>query len=633
LFARQIAKATKPDGTVDVDALGELVMAAYEQTDSDRRRTDRSISLMIEELDSLNRRLEKLVDERTHALRDRERELKAQNFLFDTAINNMSQGLLMFDACGRLLIFNQRYLDIYGLSDGEVKSGMTPRDLYQARKRSGTFLGDADEQVRLLDAALQNGTVLNRVVDLPDGRTIAVSSEPMAGGGWVTTHQDITERRRVEKQIAHMAHHDSLTDLPNRVLFRERLTHALTRSGRGDRFAVLCLDLDHFKAVNDTLGHPVGDELLTVAAKRIRKCLREGDTVARLGGDEFAIVQNSVGAPIETAILAQRICEALTAPFEVAGQTMIVGASIGIAMAPDDGSEADELLKNADLALYRAKGDGRGTYRFFEPAMDARMKARRELELSLRHALAAGEFELHYQPITDVSTGAITCCEALLRWHHPTLGMIPPAQFIPVAEDIGLIVPIGEWVLRQACADAANWPDHVNVAVNLSAIQVMNRSLGPVVLSALGASRLPAQRLELEITESVLMQNTDATLETLHRLRELGARISLDDFGTGYSSLKYLRSFPFDKIKIDRCFIGDFADSDESVAIVRAIVALAQGLGIATTAEGVETKAQLAQIRALGCNQMQGYLFSPPRRRAEIERMFMRPQLSLVAAG
>jgi diguanylate cyclase (GGDEF)-like protein len=518
------------------------------------------------------------------------------------------------------------------LSDASVKIGMTPRDLYEARRRSGTFLGDPDEQVRLLDMALQNGTVLNRVVDLPDGRTISISSEPMVGGGWVTTHQDITERRRVEKQIAHMAHHDSLTDLPNRVLFRERLTHALKQTGRGQRFAVLCLDLDHFKAVNDTLGHPVGDQLLTVAAQRLRKCLREGDIVARLGGDEFAVVQNGVGAPIETAILAQRICEALTAPFEVGGQTMIVGASIGIAMGPDDGGEADELLKNADLALYRAKGDGRGTYRFFEPAMDARMKARRELELSLRHALAAGEFELHYQPITDVSTGTITCCEALLRWHHPTLGMIPPAQFIPVAEDIGLIVPIGEWVLRQACADAAHWPDHVNVAVNLSAIQVMNRSLGPVVLSALGASKLPAQRLELEITETVLMQNTDATLDTLHRLRELGARISLDDFGTGYSSLKYLRSFPFDKIKIDRCFIGDFAESDESVAIVRAIVALAQGLGIQTTAEGIETEAQLAQIRALGCDQMQGYLFSPPRRLAEIERLFMRPQLALVAA-
>lgn len=473
----------------------------------------------------------------------------------------------------------------------------------------------------------------DRVVDLPDGRTIAISSEPMAGGGWVTTHQDITERRRVEKQIAHMAHHDSLTDLPNRVLFRERLTHALAQSSRGHRFAVLCLDLDHFKAVNDTLGHPIGDRLLTVAAQRLRKCLRDGDIVARLGGDEFAIVQNDVGAPIETAILAQRICEALAAPFEIGGQTMIVGASIGIAMGPDDGGEADELLKNADLALYRAKGDGRGTYRFFEPAMDARMKARRELELSLRHALAAGEFELFYQPITDVSTGAITCCEALLRWHHPTLGMIPPAQFIPVAEDIGLIVPIGEWVLRQACADAARWPDHINVAVNLSAIQVMNRSLSPVLLSALGASRLPARRLELEITETVLMQNTDATIDTLHRLRELGARISLDDFGTGYSSLKYLRSFPFDKIKIDRCFIGDFAESDESVAIVRAIVALAQGLGIATTAEGVETEAQLAQIRALGCNQMQGYLFSPPRPLAEVERLFMRPQLSLVATG
>jgi diguanylate cyclase (GGDEF)-like protein len=409
--------------------------------------------------------------------------------------------------------------------------------------------------------------------------------------------------------------------LPNRALFREQLGHALAGVTRGERLAVLYLDLDNFKSVNDTLGHQVGDELLKVVATRLRGCLRDADTVARVGGDEFAIVQTSINQPGDTAALARRIREALLAPYDLLGHAVVGDTSIGIAVAPDDGTEPTELLKNADMALYGAKADGRGTYRFFEPEMDARMKARRTLELALRAALVNGEFELYYQPLVDLEKNEVTSCEALLRWHHPERGMIAPAEFIPLAEEIGLIVPLGDWVFRKACADAVLWPDDVKVAVNLSPIQVMNKNLVPVVVGALASSGLPAHRLEIEITESVLLQNTEMTLATLHQLRKLGVKISMDDFGTGYSSLSYLRSFPFDKIKIDRCFISGLGDGDDSRAIVQAIAGLAKNLGIMTTAEGVETQQQLQQVKILGCTEMQGFLFSPPRRIEEIARL------------
>jgi diguanylate cyclase (GGDEF)-like protein len=419
-----------------------------------------------------------------------------------------------------------------------------------------------------------------------------------------------------------MARHDALTDLPNRVLLRDELALALVELPRDKRLAVLYLDLDHFKGVNDTLGHQIGDELLKTVAARLRGCVREADTVARVGGDEFAIIHTGIDQPSEAAMLARRICEAVREPCDLHGHAAIVDTSIGIALAPGDGIDPTELLKNADMALYRAKADGRGTYRFFEPGMDARMKSRRTLELALRMALANGEFELHYQPLVSLDDRRITSCEALLRWHHPERGLIPPVEFIPIAEEIGLIVPLGEWVLRQACADAMRWPADIKVAVNLSPIQVMNPNLVAVVVGALAAAGLPASRLEVEITESVLMQNSETTLATLHRLRELGVKISMDDFGTGYSSLSYLRSFPFDKIKIDRCFISGLATGDDSVAIVLAIAGLAKHLGIATTAEGVETKQQLQQVKALGCSEMQGFLFSPPLRIAEVTQMF-----------
>jgi diguanylate cyclase (GGDEF)-like protein len=632
LLARQVETA-RSAGAVDVSALVRLVSATYEQQESDRQRTDRSIALMIDELDQLNRRLETLVEDRTTALREREGELQEQNLRFDAALNNMSQGLLMFDSAARLVISNRRYLEMYGLTDDQVQRGTTVKQLLERRAQQGTFTGNIDKYVETLLATIARGDTFFRLVDLPDGRTIAVCSRPMDGGGWVVTHEDITERRRAEKQIAHMAHHDPLTDLPNRVLLRDRMAQALSGLARDEHLAVLYLDLDHFKGVNDSLGHQLGDELLQAVAERLRDCVRPSDTVARIGGDEFAIIQTGVSQINDTAELARTVGEAVRAPYELSGHVVACDASIGVAMAPDDGLEPEDLLKNADMALYRAKSDGRGTYRFFEPEMDARMKARRALEIDLRAALAGEQFELLYQPIVGIADGRITCCEALLRWHHPERGMIPPVEFIPIAEELGLIIPIGEWVIRQACADAARWPNDVKVAVNLSALQVMNQNMASVVVGALAYANLPARRLEIEITETVLMQNADDTLAALHRLRELGVSISMDDFGTGYSSLSYLHSFPFDKIKIDRCFISGLPDAEDSLAIVRAVTGLAKNLNMKTTAEGVETQEQLEALRLLDCTEMQGFLFSRPCRPEEVIKLMRHDSDRKVANG
>ena len=622
LFASQIAKATNPSGEVDIAALGKLVIETYAQADRGRRRTDRSIGLMVEELDQLNRDLERQVQERTAALRKHENELQAQNLRFDAALHHMSQALLMFDSSYRLVICNRRYIEMYGLSMEIVKPGCTLRELLDHRKACGSFPDDVEEFINNLRISMARGQIYSRNLEMSDGRTIVVVNHPMPNGGWVSTHEDITERRRAELKIAHMARHDALTNLPNRVQFQELLTKALSKTTRGERLAVLYLGLDQFKSVNDTLGHDMGDELLKIVAGRLRNTVRDIDTVARLAGDEFAVIQVNLEQPTDTANLARRIGEAIRAPFDLAGQTVVTDASIGIAIAPADGSEANDIMKNADMALNGAKADGRGMHRFFEPAMDARMKHRREMEMALRRALAVGEFELHYQPIVNVADNHITSCEALVRWNHPERGIVSPAEFIPVAEEMGLIVQLGEWVLRTACANAVRWPHDTKVAVNLSPIQVMNKNLVPTVVSALAAAGLPANRLDIEITESVLMQNTDTTMNALHRLRELGVSISMDDFGTGYSSLSCLHKFPFDKIKIDRSFISGLPESADSVAIVRAVAGLAKNLNMITTAEGVETQQQLEQIRALGCTEMQGYLFSRPCRAEDLLKLF-----------
>jgi diguanylate cyclase (GGDEF)-like protein len=485
-----------------------------------------------------------------------------------------------------------------------------------------------DREPLVVDAAAElaeftTDSLSYRASDLLRG-FIVTENERYLGVGTVLGLLQATNEtnRRGVAQIARLAHYDPLTDLPNRVLFQKHLAEALARRSRkGDQLAVHFIDLDRFKTVNDTLGHPLGDALLREAAERLRSCVREGDTVARLGGDEFAVVQTGLSDMGGATRLAGRVVEAMAAPFDLQGHQVVIGASVGVAAAPSDGEDADELLKKADMALYRAKADGRGAFHFFERAMDEQLQARRALELDLRRALQAGEFELFYQPLYNLGDERVTGCEALLRWRHPDRGMVSPADFIPLAEEIGLIVPLGEWVLRAACAEAAKWPDHVRLAVNLSPAQFRDRGLVRTVVSALAASGLPAQRLELEITESVLLQDSAANMTMLHDLKALGVRISMDDFGTGYSSLSYLRSFPFDKIKIDQTFVRDILDDSDAMAIIKAVLDLGASMGIVTTAEGVETLEQLNALRGQGCAEIQGYFISRPAPASEIARL------------
>jgi diguanylate cyclase (GGDEF)-like protein len=552
--------------------------------------------------------------------------------LLHAVLDNMPHGVSMFDAEARLVFCNRRYVEMYDLSVELVKPGCSYQGLLAQRQRARTFCGDADQHLAELKSKVAEGNTFANVVALDDGRAFSIVNKPLADGGWLAIHEDVTERRRAEQQIAHMARHDALTDLPNRVLLRERLEHELKRVKRGEIVAMLCLDLDHFKSVNDTLGHPIGDELLKLVADRLRGCTREPDTIARLGGDEFAIIMTQLRQPSDAAVLARRIRSSISKPYQVDGHQIVSDISIGISIAPIDGSEPDHLLKNADMALYGAKADGRGTYRFFEADMDKRMKERRDLEMDLRQALATGEFELHYQPLVNLQTNEISAFEALLRWHHPSKGLISPADFVPIAEETGLIVSIGEWVLRTACKETANWPDHVKVAVNLSPAQLRTKNLVSLVKDALADCGMAPERLQLEITETMLMQNTFATLAMLHELRKLGVQIAMDDFGTGYSSLSYLRSFPFDKIKIDRSFIQDLANGAEPRAIVHAVAGLAKCLNMISTAEGVETQQQLDTLQAAGCTEMQGYLFSRAKPADEIVQLLQSRAADLGAA-
>ncbi len=555
-----------------------------------------------------------------------EANLRQTNRRLDVALDHMSQGLCLFDAQNRLEVVNQRFFEIFGLQREKIQPGAAFQDILELSVACDNHGGKTVKELVAEQAnymrRYSNGTHL---YELSGDRVVACAYNATSHGGWVATYEDVTERRQAETKIMHMARHDALTNLPNRVLFRETMEQSLSR---GEKLAVLFLDLDRFKSVNDTLGHPVGDALLCAVTKRLQMAVRGADTVARLGGDEFAIIQ--LGArPTDATELAARIIDAISESFDVHGHQVVIGTSIGIAIAPTDGNEPDQLLRNADMALYRAKSEGRGTYHFFQPEMDAKMQARHNLELDLRKALVAGEFELYYQPLVNLDNNSVSGFEALVRWNHPERGVIAPDDFISVAEEIGLIVPIGDWVLKQACRDAAKWPDNLTVAVNLSAVQFRNPTLALSVVGALGASGLPAARLELEITETVLLQDSKAVLDVLHQIRELGVRISMDDFGTGYSSLSYLRSFPFDKIKIDRSFIRELGKENDCVAIIRAVTRLGRSLGMITTAEGVETEEQLEILRVEGCTQVQGYLFSEPKPVAEVPAILrkLRPRI------
>jgi diguanylate cyclase (GGDEF)-like protein len=557
----------------------------------------------------------------TAALERSKQSLEQTNVLFDTALKNMAHGLCMFDADQRLVVCNARYNEMYGLPPELTRRGTPLRALLAERVAMGTCPRDSDHFVEERLEEVAKGEPYYSVNELRDGRTLAVSHQPMQDGGWVSIHQDITAQKQAETQIAYLARHDVLTDLCNRAVLREKMEESLARLRRGGRpFTLFILDLDLFKAVNDSLGHPVGDELLKVVARRLVACLRETDMVARLGGDEFAILAGA-GEDQRTAAMAtaERLLEAVSAPYAFEGHRLDIAASIGIALAPDHGSGVDQLIKSADLALYKAKVGGRNAYRLFETAMGADADARRALERDLRNALARGEFELHYHPIVDIRTNEITDMEALIRWHHPERGPIAPGDFIPLAEESGLISPIGEWVLRQACADAAGWPPQFKVATNLSPVQFRGGNLVDSISRLVAESGLPPERLKLEITESVLMQGSAENLETLHQLRRLGISIVLDDFGTGYSSLSYLRLFPFDQIKIDRSFVSELSSNADCAAIVSAVASLGRSLQIDTVAEGVETEEQLVLARASGCTHAQGFLFGRPCPLSELD--------------
>jgi len=553
------------------------------------------------------------------ALKEQGARLEATNLRLDTALDNMSQGLCLFDADGRLTVVNACYSELFRLPPGRVRLGLSILELIAMRVEHGNHPGATVESL-ILAKMTAVGRRVPTVFSMPvtGGRTLSVSMRPAPNGGWATTYEDVTERRAAEEKVVFMARHDTLTRLPNRTLFIERMQQALMELEQGRSFAVLCLDLDRFKEVNDMLGHAMGDILLRTVSERLQSCVRATDTVSRVGGDEFTIIQVAPQSAGEIEALARRIVEAVSTPYDLEGRRATIGVSIGISVARADGVTADALLRNADLALYRAKEGGRGTWRFFEPEMDVSIRARRALSNDLREALARGEFELVYQPICDLGHGRVGAFEALLRWRHPVRGTVPPLEFIPIAEEMGFIVPLGEWVLRQACLEAARWPGHVSVAVNVSSAQFRNDHVVQAVMEALQSAGLPARRLSLEITESVLLSPSPATLATMRALRAVGVRISLDDFGTGYSSLSYLGRFPIDQIKIDQSFVRDL-DKPNTGAVVRAIIGLAANLSMRVVAEGVETMEQLRWLRDERCDEVQGYLLAPPLAASELD--------------
>lgn len=558
-----------------------------------------------------------------------ELELAAQHEIsrhagrFETALNSMLHGLCMFDADGHLIVCNPRYMELYGLPPElavpGTSYGVVSGYLANVLAEGGPGWKSPLDLHRSLTRANPEHTGLRRLID---GRTILVRYRLAPDGGCVVTHEDITEQQKAEAQLLHMARHDILTGLPNRHVFQEHMDQSLAQCAKGDAFAVHYIDLDHFKDVNDLLGHAIGDMVLVDVAQRLRSTVRDTDMIARVGGDEFAIIQTNLRQPEDAGGLAARIIKRLGEPFEIEGHLITIGGSIGIARAPLDDLDGARLLSKADIALYHAKAGGRRGFRYFEPQMDAELQSRRNLEADLRLALANEAFELYFQPLLDTKSNTIASFEALIRWNHPVLGQISPLDFIPLAEETGLIVPIGEWVLRTACQQALTWPDDIRVSVNISVVQFRPGNLVRGVAAILAETGLAPQRLELEITESVLLHEEAANLGTLHELRALGTKIVMDDFGTGYSSLNYLRVFPFDKIKIDKSFIQNL-DQTSANAIAGLVAQLGKTLGMRVTAEGIETKAQFAKIVEQGFSEGQGYLFSRPVPAAAVQTFFL----------
>ena len=531
---------------------------------------------------------------------------------FDTALNNMPHGLCMFRADGRLAVMNHRFSQMTGLSDEVIHRGASADEIVDACVVAGSISGANGKMILAEIKNSQAHNVVTSDLDVARNRSLSWTFQPMAGGGAVVLLEDITERRQAEARITHLAQYDELTALPNRVSFRDEIERLLERPRPdGELSALLFVDLDQFKQVNDTLGHPCGDELLCAVADRLRDMLRPEDFVARFGGDEFVVFQRSIRSNDDAAILARRIVDQLSERYKINNHLVEIGASVGIAMTAP-GISADTLLKNADMALYRAKADGRGTFCFFRDELAQTVEARRILELDLRKALAHEEFELFYQPLVNLKSGKISTCEALLRWNHPVRGTVSPVDIVPVAEDMGLIVDLGRWILRRACLECMKWPEAVSVAVNFSPQQFHQRDVLSEVRYALEVSGLPPHRLEIEITESSLLRNTQLTHDVLSQLHAIGVRISLDDFGTGYSSLSYLHNFPLQKVKIDRSFLEGI-DSDRPLTLLRGVARLSADLGMSVVVEGIETNEQLELISVDGTvSEAQGYLFSRP---------------------
>ncbi|MEE8252615.1 MAG: EAL domain-containing protein [Hyphomicrobium sp.] len=567
------------------------------------------------------------------------KKLERLNTWFEIALNNMVRGLSMFDADQRLIVCNESYREMYGLPEELTRPGTPLADIlrYHIKKETGR---DGEEERTRQDQWLKNhaaklasGNSFTRTQNLSGGRTFLVTYQPIAGGGWVDVQEDITEKRRAEEKVEWLARHDPLTGIANRFYFRESFEDALKIIDQGPAVVLHWIDLDRFKDVNDTLGHPVGDALLKAVAERLRSSVRKTDFLARLGGDEFAIIQMGTGRREQSEQLARRVIHALSKPFHILGHTVSLSASIGIVRAPEHGTTADELMKRADIALYDVKSSGRNGFNLFQSGTKREPDLKHQLDRDLRSAVRSGQLKLHYQPIINLKTRHVSSCEALVRWEHPQHGTIMPDNFLPLAEQSGQMLEIGSWVLNQACRDAARWPDDLKVTVNVSSLQFQNGDLLDVVDKALADANIKPSRLELEIAEAALLSDGECMREVLPKLRERGIGTSLDDFGRASGSLSYLRNFPFDKIKIDRSYIRDQLDRKDRAAIVNAVTALARALGIGTVAEGVETLGELKCVAIAGCDEVQGYYFSGAVPKGELMAVLSECEQKLWAAA
>jgi diguanylate cyclase (GGDEF)-like protein len=560
--------------------------------------------------------------QREQALQQTEQDLRTRNLILDGALSNMSQGLCMYDQDQRVMISNERFATMYGLPAGAIKPGMSLRDIVQKRIDNGIYAGSSP-QAYMAERIAAVRKAQDSIHELSNGRIIAVARRPLQEGGWVTTHDDITDQRRMEEQVTLLAHHDALTGLPRRTALRERLDEALSVGDRLDRRIVMVIGIDRFSEINDTLGHAAGDSVLKAVADRLQNSARRSTILGRFGDDSFAVIE-AVENPARDAIgLADRVLTAIRKPLKVGEEKLEVTATIGIAVSPTDGRDADTLMKNAALALNRGRIEGRGRHHFFEAGMDRELRARRTLEQDLAEALEKNQFELHYQPIVNLARNAVSGFEALLRWRHPAQGLMSPGVFLPIAEEAGLLPAIGEWTLQQACAEAARWPNGFIVSVNLAVSQFWAADFTRSIINALTTTGLTADRLEIEITEKVIHDNAEGAMKILRSISDLGVLVALDDFGAGFSSLTYMRQFPFHKIKIDRSFITGLSGREDSRVIIRTLARLGTGLGMLTTAEGVETREQLEIVRAEGCAEMQGYYFSAPKTAEQIRELFL----------